>query len=53
MATQIMVKDPVCGALVDPSHALHEMAGEREFSFCSEECRNKFIVNPGRYLWKA
>ena len=53
MATQIMVKDPVCGALVDPSHAFHETAGDQEFSFCSEECRNKFIVNPGPYLEKA
>jgi len=53
MATQIMVKDPVCGALVDPSHAFHETAGDRDFAFCSEACRNKFIVNPGRYLAKA
>ncbi len=53
MTTQVMVKDPVCGALVDPAHALHEKAGEKEFAFCSEACRNRFIVNPGRYLAQA
>ena len=51
MATES--KDPVCGAAVDPSKALHEKAGEKDFSFCSDECRIRFIVNPGRYLSKG
>jgi YHS domain-containing protein len=24
-----------------------------DYCFCSEECRNKFIVNPGRYMTKG
>ena len=46
----IEVKDPVCGAMVDPGKSRHEKAGESDYCFCSEECRNRFIVNPGRYL---
>ncbi len=43
-------KDPVCGQTVDPSHARHEMLGQKDYCFCSDECRNRFIVNPGRYM---
>ncbi len=43
-------KDPVCGMMVDPSSARHEIIGQHDYSFCSDECRNKFLVNPGRYL---
>lgn len=44
------VKDPVCGLMVDPAKARHEMLNQRDFCFCSDECRNRFLVNPGRYL---
>lgn len=40
------VKDPVCGMNVDPGTSVHE----NDKSFCSEECKNKYIVNPGRYV---
>ena len=46
-------KDPVCGATVDPSTAPHEKLGDHDYCFCGENCRNKFIVNPGRYLSRA
>lgn len=44
------VKDPVCGAAVDSSSNYHETAAGKDFAFCSEECRSRFIVNPGRYI---
>jgi YHS domain-containing protein len=40
------VKDPVCGMMIDPSSA----RCQGEYCFCSDECLNKFIVNPGRYM---
>ncbi|MEZ5308210.1 MAG: heavy metal translocating P-type ATPase [Pyrinomonadaceae bacterium] len=44
-------KDPVCGMIVDPSHA----AGEFEFEgssyfFCAVRCRDAFRQNPHRFL---
>jgi YHS domain-containing protein len=41
--------DPVCGAGIEASSAIHEKTGTGEHYFCSEACRNRFIVNPGRY----
>ena len=42
-------KDPVCGIMVDPEAAL-SLGG---YSFCSEDCRNRFIVYPGRYAARS
>jgi YHS domain-containing protein len=36
--------------MVDPTSARHEKISDHEYCFCSEECRNRFIVNPGRYM---
>ena len=44
------VKDPVCGMMVDPSKARHELISDHDYCFCSDECRNRFVVNPGRYM---
>jgi len=44
------VKDPVCGLMVDPASARHERLAQNEYCFCSDECCNRFLVNPGRYL---
>jgi Cu+-exporting ATPase len=45
-----MVRDPVCGAAVDPNgapaHSRH--AGEKYF-FCSSACREVFDSDPKRY----
>jgi YHS domain-containing protein len=45
-----LVKDLVCGAMVDPKSARNETMSQTDYCFCSEECRTRFIVNPGRYL---
>ena len=41
------VKDPVCGMMIDPAKSRHGMLNQHDYCFCSEECRNKFVVNPG------
>ena len=48
-----MPKDPVCGADVGSGGGPHEKTGDQDYLFCSEECRNKFMVNPGRYMGKT
>jgi len=44
-------RDPVCGMSVDPTMTSYraEYAGHRYF-FCSGGCRDRFVVNPARYL---
>ena len=44
------IQDPVCGATVDPASARHEIWSHEDYCFCSDECRARFIVNPGRYM---
>ena len=45
------VKDPVCGMTVDPHTAKHRHThAGRPYYFCSDGCREKFIVDPSRYL---
>jgi len=43
--------DPVCGMKVDlattPHHASH---GGREWHFCSDKCRARFVADPARFL---
>jgi YHS domain-containing protein len=43
-------KDPVRGANIDAAKAVHEKTGQGDWYFCSDQCRNRFIVNPGRYV---
>ncbi len=45
------VKDPVCGMDVDP-HATHHHAHHvgKDWYFCSEKCRDKFVTKPDAYL---
>ncbi len=45
-----LVKDVVCGTLVDPKSARHEVMSQADYCFCSDECRARFVVNPGRFL---
>jgi len=44
-------RDPVCGMTVDPAKAKHraEHAGH-SYMFCSARCREKFSVEPARYV---
>ena len=45
------VKDPVCGMTVDPLTAKYRAeAGGATHFFCSSKCREKFVVEPARYL---
>ena len=46
-----MVKDPVCGMMVDPKKA----AGKSDYQgktyyFCSPGCKKTFDQNPAKYL---
>lgn len=48
---EALVKDPVCGMIVDPGttdyHAHH---GDQDYHFCSAGCRTKFVADPDHYL---
>jgi len=48
---EALVKDPVCGMIVDPGtteyHAHHE---DQDYHFCSAGCRTKFVADPDHYL---
>ncbi|MFQ5487193.1 MAG: YHS domain-containing protein [Gammaproteobacteria bacterium] len=43
------VRDPVCGMLVDPEERQVEYQ-QMHFAFCSEQCRERFLANPGLYV---
>lgn len=49
-----MIRDPVCLMPLDP-HQAHAMVqhGGRAYYFCSEGCKEKFLVAPARFLDKA
>jgi len=43
-----MKQDPVCGMVVEESNLTIRM-NQQTFFFCSEECQNRFKMNPERY----
>ncbi len=44
-------KDPVCEMSVDPRTSQHNAEHEgKQYHFCSSDCREKFVVDPQRYL---
>jgi YHS domain-containing protein len=45
-----MVKDPVCGMMIDPKTAVgkSEYQGQTYY-FCAAICKTKFDSDPGRY----
>ena len=46
-----MVKDPVCGMVVDPLTTPHHHAiAGQTYHFCSSGCLAKFVADPDRYL---
>ncbi|MGX5848592.1 heavy metal translocating P-type ATPase [Mesorhizobium sp. PL10] len=50
-AAEAVVRDPVCGMLVDPAAGKPTAGpGGRLFHFCSEACRTKFVAAPEKYL---
>jgi YHS domain-containing protein len=45
------VKDPVCGMEIDSSSAVAQASYEgQDFYFCSQECHETFMKDPGQYL---
>jgi P-type Cu+ transporter len=53
--TDIKVKDPVCGMLIDPATAKGGKSNfdGQDFFFCSPKCKTKFDADPSAYLAKA
>lgn len=48
-----MVKDPTCGAYIEPSSGVSVKDGESVHHFCSYECRDAFLEklrNQGRQI---
>src|SRR5579864_2130013 len=49
-----MTKDPVCGMKVDETNAKAQTTYHgQKYSFCSDECRQKFEQNPEQYAQSA
>ena len=48
------VKDPVCGMEFEKFEAQAEFEIEdKDFYFCSKECRDEFCKNPKKYMKAA
>lgn len=49
-----LLKDPVCGMQLSPSHAGASATigttQKRTFYFCVDACRDRFLANPGKYV---
>jgi YHS domain-containing protein len=41
--------DPICGMTVSPANAIGATWDGREFSFCSDWCRDTFLASPVRF----
>lgn len=52
--TMAMVKDPVCGMMIDDKNAAgsSEYQGKR-YHFCSKDCKQEFDENPEDYVNQA
>lgn len=48
-----LVRDPVCGMHIAEGLAIVERNGGVPLYFCSEECRNKFIGEPSKFVANA
>ena len=48
-----LVRDPVCGMHLAEGLAIAEHSGGEPVFFCSEECRNKFMVEPRKFAANA
>jgi uncharacterized protein len=46
-AANQMVKDPICGMYMDSRLAVRLESRRENFYFCSEECKKKYLSNPG------
>jgi Cu+-exporting ATPase len=54
LSVESLVKDPVCGMIVDPRKSAHhaDHAGTTHY-FCSAGCRSRFVADPDNYLGEA
>jgi YHS domain-containing protein len=50
MLRPIEMRDPVCGKLQTGESDYEATYRDRNYVFCSEPCRNKFIQNPKWYV---
>ncbi len=48
-----LLRDPVCGMHVAENLALMERSGGQNVYFCSEDCRNKFLGEPKKFVANA
>ena len=50
--SQGLVKDPVCGMMIDPETAKggNSIFNEKTYSFWSVKCKTKFMETPQNYL---
>ena len=46
------LKDPVCGVTCIGDKCERETFQDKQYCFCSKECKRKFDENPGRYIDK-
>lgn len=44
--TTSTTKDPICGMTVNGATALQAERDGKTFSFCSDQCRTKFLSSP-------
>jgi Cu+-exporting ATPase len=52
--TKVMTKDPVCGMNVDENNSQYKSEHNgKQYSFCSEQCKNKFDQHPEQYARSA
>jgi len=50
----IVTKDPVCGMNVDENNSQYRSEHNgKQYSFCSEQCKNKFEQHPEQYARSA
>lgn len=50
-AAQDVIRDPVCGMVVDPAAGKPTLEREGHlFHFCSAGCRDKFVKEPEKYI---
>ncbi|MBA3699474.1 MAG: YHS domain-containing protein [Planctomycetes bacterium] len=53
MATkEAPTKDPVCGMDVDKADCVQESHAGKEYYFCGEECCEKFMEDPDKFIGK-
>ena len=51
--SQKLVRDPVCGMHITEGSAIMQQSGAAPVYFCSEECRNKYMEEPTKFVASA